>query len=101
MLFQMIQLEAVQDPLFHIYSQVSAQVREIRTKHNLINARYVAQHAKHGIACRKSRIPIHPAEHISSCTSLVAARDEAHLVNDRKTRCKERDRSSSVGEDVL
>lgn len=53
LLFQMIQLGALQDPLFRVYSQVSAQVRKIRTKQNLINPRYIAQHAKHGIACRK------------------------------------------------
>src|SRR6267143_5886886 len=97
----MIQLAAVQDPLFHIYSQVSAQVRIISTKHNLINSHYVAQHSKHGIACRKSRVPIHPAEHISSSTSLLAARDEAHLIDDRKTLGKKRDRPSCVREDVF
>src|SRR5882762_7557026 len=97
----MIQLEAVQDPLFHVYSQISAQVRKISTKHNLINSHYVAQHSKHGIACRKSRVPIHPAEHISSGTSLLAARDEVHLVYDRETRGEVGDRPSCVREDVF
>src|SRR6202040_269543 len=73
LLFQMIQLGALQDPLFRVYSQVSAQVRKICTKQNLIDPRYIAQHAKHGIACRKSRVPIHPAEHISSGASLLSA----------------------------
>src|SRR5882724_11738207 len=97
----MIQLGASQYPLFRVYGQVSAQVREISTKHNLINSHYVAQHSKHGIACRKSSVPIHPAEHISSSTSLLAARDEAHLIDDRKTCRKKRDRPSSVREDVF
>lgn len=57
-LFQLIQLGALQYPLFRVDGLVSAQVRKICTKQNLINPRYIAQHAKHGIACRKSRIPI-------------------------------------------
>src|SRR2546422_5622862 len=56
-LFQMIQLGALPDPLFHVYGQVSAQVRKICTKQNLINPRYIAQHAKHGIACRIATRP--------------------------------------------
>src|SRR5216683_6137034 len=99
--FRIIQLKAFRDALFGLYGQVSAQVRKISTKHNLINSHYVAQHSKHGIACRKGRVPIHPAEHISSSTSLLAARDEAHLVDVRKPRGKVGDRSSSVREDVF
>src|SRR5437773_3501997 len=99
--FRIIQLKAFRDALFGLYGQVSAQVRKISTKQNLINPRYVAQHAKHGIACRKSRIPIHPAKHVSRGTSLLAARDETHLVNDCKTRGEIRERTSRVGEDVL
>src|SRR5882672_3965651 len=95
-LFQMIQLGALPDPLFRVYGQVSAQVRKISTKQNLVNPRYVAQHPQDGLAVGKSRVPIHPAEHISSGTSLLAARDEVHLVYDRKTRGKVGDRSSSV-----
>ena len=72
-LFQMIQLGALQNPLFRVYSQVSAQVRKIRTEQNLINPRHVAQHAKHGIACRKSRIPIDATEHVGP-RCLVAQR---------------------------
>src|SRR5882724_6735559 len=100
-LFQMIQLGALQDPLFRLYGQVSAQVRKISTKQNLINPRYIAQHPKHGTACRKSRIPVDAPEDISRGASLLAAGDEPHLIDDRKTRCKERDRASSVREDVL
>src|SRR5258706_6723293 len=99
--FRIIQLGALRDPLVRFDGQVSAQVRKISTKQNLINPRYVAQHAKHGIACRKSRIPIHPVEHVSSSTSLLAARYEAHLIDDRKTRCKKWDRPSCVREDVF
>ena len=57
-LFQMTQLRTSQEPLFCASGQVSAQVREICTEQNLINRRYVAQQAKHGIACRKSCVPI-------------------------------------------
>ena len=99
--FQIIQLGAFQDPLFGVYGQVPAQVRKICTKQNLIDPHYVAQHAKHGIACSKRRIPIDPTEHISSRTSFLAACNEPHLIDDRKTRGKERDRASSVREDVL
>src|SRR5882724_12552022 len=77
----MIQLGTLQDPLLRVYGQVSAQVRKISTKQNLINPRYTAQHAKHEIACRKSRIPIHAAEHISSAASLLSACDEPHLID--------------------
>src|SRR5260370_38270304 len=97
--FRIIQLKAFRDALFGLYGQVSAQVRKISTKHNLINSHYVGQHSKHGIACRKGRVPIHPAEHISSSSSLIAARDEAHLFDDRKTHRKKTDRRSCVGED--
>src|SRR6266403_426779 len=100
-LFQIIQLGAFQDPWFRVYSQVSTEVRKISTKQNLINPDYVAQHSKHGITCRKSRIPIHAAKHVSSGTSLLAARDETHLVDDRKTRGEKWDRTSRVREDVL
>src|SRR5260370_32926488 len=100
-LFQMIQLGAVQDPLFRVYGQVSAQVRKISTKQNLINARYVAQHAKHRIACRESRVPIDAPEDVGRSASLFSAWDEPHLVDDRKTRGEIRDRPSSVREDVL
>src|SRR6266481_3712225 len=84
-LFQMIQLGALQDPLFHVYGQVSAQVRKICTKQNLIDPRYIAQHAKHGIACRKSRIPIDATKDVSCGASLLSACDEPHLIDDRKT----------------
>src|SRR2546422_438350 len=87
MLFRIIQLRAPQDSLFCVDGQVSAQVREVSSKQNLINPRYVAQHAQYRIAGRKSGIPIHPAEHVSSGTSLLAAHDEAHLIDNRKTRC--------------
>src|SRR5882724_8390081 len=80
-LFQMIQLGTLQDPLLRVYGQVSAQVRKISTKQNLINPRYIAQHAKHEIACRKSRIPMHAAEHISSGASSLSACDEPHLID--------------------
>src|SRR5436190_5320206 len=99
--FRIIQLKAFRDALFGLYGQVSAQVRKISTKQNLINPRYIAQHAEHRIARRKSSIPIDAAEHVSSGTSLLAACDEPHLVDDRKARCKKRDRASSVREDVL
>src|SRR5216683_3017516 len=97
----MIQLGALQNPLLRVYGQVSAQVRKICTKQNLIDPRYIAQHPKHGIACRKSRVPIDATEHVSSGTSLHAARDEAHLVYDRETRGQVGDRPSCVREDVL
>src|SRR6267143_106601 len=99
--FRIIQLKAFRDALFGLYSQVSAQVRKISTKHNLINPRYVAQHAEYRIAGRKSGVPIHLAEHVSSDISLLATRDEAHLVDDRKPRGKVGDRSSSVRKDVF
>src|SRR5258706_8681661 len=74
--FQMIQLGALPDPLFHVYGQVSAQVRKICTKQNLINPCYIAQHAKHGIACRKSRIPIDATKDVSRSAPLLSACDE-------------------------
>ena len=58
--FRIIQLKAFRDALFGLYGQVSAQVRKISTKQNLINPRYVAQHAEYRIASRKSGVPIHP-----------------------------------------
>src|SRR5213593_769724 len=42
-----------------------------------------------------------PAEHVSSCVSLLAARDKPHLIDDRETRGKVGNRSSSVREDVF
>jgi len=51
----------LKDVLFGVYGQVSAQVRKICTKQNVINRHDVAQHAKHRVACGKSRIPIHRA----------------------------------------
>ena len=71
--------------LFGPYGKASTQVRKICSIQNLIDSRYVAQHAEHRIARSKSRVPIHPAEHLSSGTSLLAARDKAHLVDDRET----------------
>src|SRR6266481_2283321 len=100
MLFRIIQLRALQDSLFRVYGQVSAQVWKISTKQNLINPRYLAQHPKHGITGRKRGVPIHPAEHVSSGSSLLAARDEAHLIDDRESGCQKWYRSSSVREDV-
>src|SRR5438445_1121264 len=100
-LFQMIQLGALQDPMFRVYGLVSAQARKICTKQNLIDARYIAQHAKHGIACRKSRIPIDATKDVSRGASLLSACDEPHLIDDSQTRCKVWDRPSSVREDVL
>src|SRR6266481_1957906 len=93
--FQIIQLGAFQDPLFGVYGQVSAQVRKICTKQNAINRHDVAQHAKHGIACSQSRIPIDATEHVSSGASFLATGDEPHLIDDCETRSKIRDRSSS------
>src|SRR6266850_3475813 len=84
--FRIIQLKAFRDALFGLYSQVSAQVRKISTKQNFINPHHLAQHPKHRIACRKSSVPIHPAEHVSSGTSLLAARDEAHAASPFCTR---------------
>src|SRR6266853_499390 len=100
-LSQMIQLGALRNPVFRVYSQVSTQVREIRTKQNLINPRYIAQHAKDGVGCRESRIPIGATEHVSRGTALLRTFDESHLIDDRKARCKVRDRPSGVRDDVL
>jgi hypothetical protein len=83
--FQIIQRRALQDVLFGVYGQVSAQVRKIYTKQNVINRRYVAQHAEHRIARSKGCIPIDATEHVSGGTSFLAAGDEPHLINDCKT----------------
>src|SRR5262249_44452297 len=99
--FRIIQLRALQDPLFGVYSQVSAQVRKICTIQNLINSHYVAQHAEDGIAGGEGSIPVHATEHVGSAASLLGARNESHLIDNRKTRGKVRDRPSSVREDVL
>src|SRR5262249_9784310 len=99
--FQIVQLRALQDPLFGVYGQISAQVRKICTKANVINPGYVAQHAEHRIACSKGRIPIHATEHVSGGTTLLGAGNEPHLIDDRKTRGKIRDRPSSMREDVF
>src|SRR5438094_962688 len=98
--FQIIQLKALQDPMFGVRSQVSAQVRKIRSIQNSIDSRYVAQHAEHRIACSKGRIPIDATEHVSGGTSFLAAGDEPHLIDDCKTRGKVRDRASSMRGDV-
>ncbi len=83
-----------------MYGQVSAQIRKIRSVQNSIDSRYVA-HAKHGIACGKSGVPINPAEHVSSGASLLAARDKPHLIDDRETCGKVGNRAAGVREDVL
>src|SRR5258708_39324172 len=99
--FRIIQLKAFRDALFGLYGQVSAQVRKISTKQNFINPHHLAQHPKHGIACRESGIPIEATEDVSRGASLLSAGDEPHLIDDRKTRGEKRDRASSVREDVL
>jgi hypothetical protein len=78
----------LQDALFGVYGQVPAQVRKISSRQNLIDSRYVAQHADYRVACSKGRVPLNPAEHVSSSASLLAAGDEPHLVDDRETRGK-------------
>ena len=98
--FQIIQRRALQDLVFGIYGEVSAQVRKVCSIQNLIDSRYVAQHAEHRIACSKRRVPISPAEHVSSGASLLAACDEPHLIDDRETRGKVGNRASCVGEDA-
>src|SRR6185295_12561741 len=99
--FRIIQRSALRDPLLGGYGQVSAQIGKIRSKQNLTSPRYVAQQAEHRIACRKSRVPIHPAEHLGSGASLLAARDESHLIDDREPRGKIGNRASGMREDVL
>ncbi len=91
----------LRDPLLGANGHVSAQIRKIRSIQNLLDSRYVAQHAEHRIACSKSRVPINSSEHVSGGASLLAARDEPHLINDRETRGQVGNRASSVREDVL
>src|ERR1700741_4099002 len=83
--FHIIHRRALQYVLFGSDGQIPAQVRKVSSIQNVIDARYVSQHIEHRIAPSKSRIPIHPAEHVGSGASLLGACDETHLVDDRET----------------
>lgn len=43
-LFQITQLGALQDPLFRVYSQVSAEIRKIRAIQDLVDSRTWLKH---------------------------------------------------------
>lgn len=89
---RIIQLRALQDALSGVYGQVSSQVWKIRAVQNLLDSRYVPQHAKHRVARRESRIPIDATKHFRGAASLLAARNKPPLVDDREARAKIHDR---------
>jgi hypothetical protein len=92
---------ALQDALLGAYGQVSTQIRKIRSIQNSIDSCDVTQHAEHWIAFGSSRVPINPPEHISSCASLLATRNEPNLIDDRETRGKIGHRASGMRENVF